>query len=206
MRLQNVCNRLIARAIATASAPVRKDYKSVRFGWDIQKSRELHFAQIDGDFVRLFSALKKIDHFLVLHLCKVPVERTDRVKRVRHIEANHLIHLSFEPCACRRWSNRDRQHEHDGLHLPECLDGGIYARSCGNAIIHKNDRPAGDLQGRPVSAIQNRPPIQFLPYLRGDTLDLLWGDTCSSNDSVIEIPSVAGRNRTERQLSVAGHA
>ena len=191
--------------MAAAPAPMRKHDDAMRADGDIQHSPERHRAQIDRDLVDLFRASQKVDDLLVLHLRKVLVERAHRIKRVRQVEADDLIDEGSEPLPRRPRSHRDRQHQREGLHLPQRLDGCVHARSRGDPIIHQDHRLAGDLQRGAVAAIQRGPAIQLPPHLCGDSLDLLGRDTRRANDLSIQISSIAGRDRSERQLCLAGH-
>lgn len=97
--------------------------------------------------------LQRGDHLIITNLTKIAKELTDCHERVGSVQADHLIHLFFDPLRGIGRRNAD-PHDQPGRSLcPDKTDRRQQGRTGGDTVIHQDDDPAFGIGRRTAVAL-----------------------------------------------------
>src|SRR3954451_2650906 len=145
-------------------------------------------------------------NLLVGRLRKIVVPEAHRVERLWLHEADNLLGgIRDGPTAV--WcSHRHRDDDTCGCKAVRRLYCGSHARSGCEAVVHEDGDPAGDRDWLPIATIGELTTSQFVPFERGDPLDLTSRWTVPGHDVIVQDAHAAAGNRTHRKFGMTGCA
>jgi hypothetical protein len=150
--------------------------------------------------------IEEFAHLFVGCLSEIQIPRAHGVKRFGRASAHYFLDLSAELIARIGRPNGNRHGNCGRMTLSQRSHRGAHARSCGQAIVNKDDGSTFGLGRRTVTSVDSFATQQFLLLLGDSSFDPAGRDAKMLDDFIIEHPNAPRRDCSHGKFLVARSA